>query len=158
MTEVPADVKVKILLIESNQATRLFFSDVFWLHSLDSKFDLYVADGVESAEEILKDPAKTPNFVFMDLVLEHTGPDNLQKTSPEVGLDFVERLEKDPILKNTKIIIYSSYPEEKYGALAKERGADMYIYKSDNLPQDILTILEGLHKKHAAELAASAAA
>jgi CheY-like chemotaxis protein len=146
------DPKVKILLVESNPSTRLFFSDVFWLHSLDAKFDLFVADGVDSAEEILKDPGKQPDFVFLDLVMQGKGPDGLQKTSPEIGLDFVGRLEKDPAITKTKIIIYSSYPEEKYGALAKERGADMYIYKSDNLPQDILNILDGLHKNHVAGL------
>jgi CheY-like chemotaxis protein len=142
------DQKIKILLVESNTAVRLFFTDIFWLHALSAKFDLFVSDGVESAEKYLTDPEKKPDYIFVDLVMTQVLGGDLRKTSPEVGLDFISRVKKDPLLKNTKVIIYSSYPEEKYGDLARKRGADRYIYKSENLPQDIVEILNDLHAKH----------
>jgi len=142
------DEKVKILLVESNTVVRLFFTDIFWLHALSAKFELFVSDGVETAEKYLTDPVNKPDYVFVDLVMTKQLGGDLRKTSPEVGLDFISRIKKDPLLKHTKVIIYSSYPEKKYGDLARERGADQYIYKSENLPQDIVDILNNLHAKH----------
>lgn len=150
------DTKARLLLVESNVTSRLFFTDVFWLHNLGSEFDLLVADGVEAAERFLSDTKKRPDFVFLDLVMKQKEHDDLFKTSPEVGLDFISRIKNDPELKGVKVIVYSSYPEEKYGALAKERGVDMYIYKSDNLPQDILKLLKDLHAEHVAAQKGSA--
>lgn len=143
--------KPRVLLIEGNTSTRLFFSDVFWLHTLNEKFELYVAESIEKAEVFLGDPRRKPDIVFLDLVLP-TNENGRTKTSPEVGLHLISRIKNDPTLKQTKIIIYSSYPEKKYGALAKKNGADLYIHKAENLPQDILDILHDLHTEHFVEL------
>ena len=46
--------KQKILLVDDNELTRIYFREVFWLHGLEYKYDLFMAENIETAETLLE--------------------------------------------------------------------------------------------------------
>ena len=137
--------KTKILLVDDNEVIRIFFKDVFWLHGLEDKYDLEIADGFESAKKTLQDPQKKPDIVFLDMVMPFN-KDGKTITTSEAGLTLLREIKSSPEMKNTKVIIFSGYTDKASMDQAKKNGADMYLAKEDHLPQDLIKVLENLNK------------
>lgn len=132
--------KKKILLIDDNEIVRLMFSNVFWLHGLDDKFDLTTISHTEEAENILSTPATRPDIVFMGLVMPFT-KNGKTETSAEAGFSMLKRIKDDPATKSIRVVIFSSFDEGGYREQAISLGAEMYLKKSESMPQDLINLL-----------------
>lgn len=133
--------KKKILLVDDNEAIRIYFQDVFWIHGLEKHYDIIAANSIKKAEEIIKNPETRPDIIFLDLVMPFE-KDGKIETTAEAGLSLLERIKKDPELKKIMVVVFSSFDESSYKEKAKKLGADQYLVKGDALPQDILAFIE----------------
>lgn len=132
--------KKKLLLIDDNEIVRLMFSNVFWLHGLDENYDLVTIAHVDEAETLLTNPALRPNIIFMGLVMPFTKNGRVE-TSAEAGFSILKRIKEDPSTKSIRVVIFSSYDEDEYREQALAMGAEAYLKKNENMPQDIIKII-----------------
>lgn len=132
--------KKKILLIDDNEIVRLMFSNVFWLHGLGEKYDLVTIGRINEAETLLTNPALRPDIIFMGLVMPFE-KDGRIETSAEAGFSILKRIKDDSTTNSIRVIIFSSYDEAGYREQALALGAEMYLKKDDNMPQDIIKII-----------------
>jgi CheY-like chemotaxis protein len=133
--------KQKLLLVDDNELTRIYFREVFWLHGLEYKFDLEMAESLEQASNCVNNPATRPDIIFLGLVMpikvgHHT------VTTPEAGFNLLRHIRSNPELKNTKVFIFSAFDKPEYKETAKQLGADAYLVKGQNLPGDLLAFVE----------------
>jgi CheY-like chemotaxis protein len=133
--------KQKLLLVDDNELTRIYFREIFWLHGLEYKFDLEMAESLEQASQILKNPSTKPDIIFMGLVMPvkigfHT------VTTPEAGFNMLKQIKSDPELKNIKVFIFSAFDKSEYKQTAKQLGADAYLVKGENLPGDLISFVQ----------------
>ena len=135
------DKKIKILLIDDDELIRIYFRDVFWIHGLEYKYELLLADNVKKAEEIINKKETRPQIIFLDLVMpiEHDGK---IITTPEAGMETLKKIKSDPETKNIKVIVFSGHKDEKFQEEAKRLGAETYLIKGDNLPKELAEFVE----------------
>src|SRR3989338_2475290 len=135
------DKKIKILLIDDDELIRIYFRDVFWIHGLEYKYELLLADNVKKAEEIINNKETRPQIIFLDLVMpiEHDGK---IITTPEAGMETLKKIKSDPETKNIKVIVFSGQKDEKFQEEAKRLGAETYLIKGDNLPKELAEFVE----------------
>jgi CheY-like chemotaxis protein len=140
--------KQKLLLVDDNELTRIYFREVFWLHGLEYKFDLEMAESLEQASQLINTPSTRPDIIFLGLVMplkigQHT------VTTPEAGFTLLKQIKSNPDLKNTKVIIFSAFDNKEYQEMAKKLGAESYLVKGQNLPGDILNFVQNYLKTEA---------
>ncbi|MBI5401085.1 MAG: response regulator transcription factor [Candidatus Yonathbacteria bacterium] len=132
--------KKKLLIIDDNEIVRLMFSNIFWLHGLDENYDLVTIGHLDESETLLTNPALRPDIIFMGLVMPFTKNGKVE-TSAEAGFSMLKRIKDDPATSSIRVIIFSSYDEDGYRKRALESGAEMYLKKDENMPQDIIRII-----------------
>ncbi|MBX4186772.1 MAG: response regulator [Candidatus Doudnabacteria bacterium] len=133
--------KQKLLLVDDNELTRIYFREIFWLHGLEFKFDLEMAESLEQAAQMLETPATRPDIVFLGLVMSiKIGKHNI--TTPEAGFNLLRHIKTTPGLKQIKVFIFSAFDNEEYKKTAKELGADAYLVKGQNLPGDLIDFVQ----------------
>lgn len=140
--------KKKILLIDDNEVVRLMFSNVFWLHGLNEKYELVTLARTSEAEILLTNPALRPDIIFMGLVMPFS-KNGRTETTAEAGFSILKRIKDDPETKSIRVIIFSSYDEEEYRAQALALGAEMYLRKEENMPQDLIKVIESFNNTSA---------
>lgn len=140
------DKKKKLLLIDDNEVVRIMFSNLFWLHGLDEKYELRMINHVEEAEAVIANHATRPDVIFTGLVMPFK-KDGKMITTAEAGFSLLKRIKGDPETKNISVVIFSSYGEKEYQKQAIEMGAEMYLKKSENMPQDLIDAIECINKK-----------
>ena len=140
--------KQKLLLVDDNELTRIYFREVFWLHGLEYKYDLEMAENVEAAAKLVDNEGTRPNIIFLGLVMPMK-IGGLTVTSPEAGFNLLRKIKSDPTLRNIKVIIFSAFDNKEYQEQAKKLGADSYLIKGQNLPQDILNFITNVLEKNA---------
>lgn len=133
--------KKRLLLIDDNEVVRLMFSNIFWLHGLDEKYELVTIASVDDAEMLLTNPALKPDVIFMGLVMPFTKNGKIE-TSAEAGFSTLKRIKDDPATNSVRVIIFSSYDESEYREKALSLGAEAYLRKDENMPQDIIKTIE----------------
>jgi len=135
------DKKIKILLVDDDELIRIYFRDVFWIHGLEYKYDLLLADNIKKAEEIINNEETRPQIIFLDLVMP-IERDGKIITTPEAGLETLKKIKSDPKTKNIKVIVFSGHKDEKFQEEAKRLGSETYLIKGDNLPKELAEFVE----------------
>lgn len=138
--------KKKILLIDDNEIVRLMFSNIFWLHGLDDQYELTTVGRVEEAYIFIANPSTKPDIIFTGLVMPFV-KDGKIETSAEAGFSLLKRIKTDPETSSTRIIIFSGYNEDEYREQALALGAEMYLKKGENLPQDLIQLIRSFGNK-----------
>lgn len=136
----------KLLLIDDNEVVRIMFSNLFWLHGLDEKYELKAISQLEEAEPLITNPATRPDIIFTGLVMPFK-KNGKTETSPEAGFSLLKRVKQDPETKNISVVIFSSYNEKEYQEQALALGAEMYLQKSENMPRDLINTISCLAPK-----------
>ena len=124
---------------------RVYFKEVFWIHGLEDRYELEMAETVEKAEKIIDSKKGRPNIIFSGLVMP-IKLDGKTVTSPEAGLSILRKVKSDPELKDIKVIIFSGYSNHEYQQEAKKLGADSYLIKHENMPEELISFVEKLTK------------
>lgn len=132
--------KKKILLIDDNEVIRIMFANIFWIHGLDDQYEVTAIGNVAEAEALLADKAKRPDFILTGLVMPFA-KDGRTITSAEAGFNLLKRIKEDPELAHIRVVILSNYEDEEYQKKALALGAERYLKKKENLPQDIIDII-----------------
>jgi len=131
--------KLKVLLIDDNPMIRVYIRDVLWVHGLAKQIDLTTVDNIQQAEEIIQKKNTRPDAVLLDLSLPFKmgEPPNTQG-----GFALLTKIRKDPESKNIKVIIFSGFSDLAFRREAAEMGADAYLIKDENLPQDLVKAIK----------------
>ncbi|OIP66461.1 MAG: hypothetical protein COV32_01240 [Candidatus Yonathbacteria bacterium CG10_big_fil_rev_8_21_14_0_10_43_136] len=133
--------KKKILLIDDNEIVRLMFSNVFWLHGLDHKYELNTVGTIDEAFVFIDNPSTRPNIIFTGLVMPFK-KDGKKATSAEAGFSLLSRVKNNPDTQTIRVVVFSGYNEGEYRTQAMSLGAEMYLQKGENMPQDLIGIIE----------------
>ena len=137
--------KKKILLIDDNEIVRLMFSNVFWLHGLDDKYELTTVSSMSEAFVFIENPVTRPDIIFTGLVMPFE-KDGRKETSAEARFSLLRRIKGDPATQSIRIVIFSGYSEQEYRDQAISLGAEMYLQKGENLPQDLIRIIRSFEE------------
>ena len=132
--------KKKVLLIDDNEIIRLMFSNVFWLHGLDDSYELSTVSHIEEAEVFISNPTTQPDIIFMGLVMPFQ-KNGKTETSAEAGFSMLKRIKSDSKTKTIRVVIFSSYNDEEYRERAIALGAEIYLKKGENMPEDLIQII-----------------
>ena len=133
--------KQKVLLVDDNEVVRIYFREIFWIHGLESQYELEMAESVEKAAELIDMPATRPDIVFLGLVMPLKQGSHIV-TTPEAGFSLLQKIKTDPNLKHINVIIFSGYDEKEYKDRAQQLGADAYLLKHENMPQELIGFIE----------------
>lgn len=132
--------KKKILLLDDNEVVRLMFSNIFWLHGLDDKYELTTVSSMQEAFVFIENKATCPDILFTGLVMPFEKNGKIE-TSAEAGFSLLKRIKVDPATTSIRVIIFSGYDEDEYRAQALALGAELYLTKGENMPQDLIRII-----------------
>lgn len=125
--------KFRILLIDDDEFIRMLVRDIFWIHGR-GKYQVEEARTVDEGEKLLKE--KKIDLILLDLIF----PENGKKA--ESSLSFLEKIKSDPETKDTKVIVFSGYPDLKNKTL--ELGAEKFLLKGEYLPKEIFEAAENI--------------
>jgi len=102
-----------ILVVDDSEVSRDFAR-----YALESAFEVFAAESVDEAEQLLA--RMNPDLVLLDITL---------RESPQVsGADLCRRI-KARLTHLVPIILYSARSDEELAALADDCGADGYLSK-----------------------------
>ncbi len=137
------DKPIKILSVEDDEFMRIFLKDVFWLHEFSHNFQFNIVENIKKAEDCLTNPETKPDLIFLDVMLPDRADDPLNK---EGGLHFLQRLKSNPETKNIKVVVFSAYGDREIKEKALKLGAEKYLLKGENLPQDLIEVAKELSR------------
>lgn len=138
--------KKKILLIDDNEIVRLMFSNVFWLHGLDDNYELNTVGTIEEAFVFIDNPSTRPEIIFSGLVMPFM-KDGKKETTAEAGFSLLKHVKDNPETQSIRFVIFSGYVEEEYKNKALGLGAEMYLQKGENMPQDLIKVIKDLDNR-----------
>src|SRR5581483_1570961 len=134
--------KRKILMVEENEALRLYFRDAFWLHGGKEEYEITFASSFEQAEKILHSHEQAFDVIFLELAL-HVQNKNRNVLDPEAGLSLIAQIRAMPELKRAKkVVVFSSKDYYEFWKKAKKLGADYFIRKDEYLPLHLVKFVE----------------
>ena len=133
--------KIKVLLVDDDEITRIYFQDIFWIHGLNDRYELTVVYDIKKAEDIINNPSTRPNIIFMDLVMPIEKDGRIVNT-PEAGLNLLKKIKSNEQLKKIKVIVFSGHDEESIKNKVKELGAENYLIKGNNLPRELVEFID----------------
>ncbi len=123
------DKKIKVLIIEDDR-------DLAQIYSLKLKSEGFeiaeTSDGAVAIETIKKEK---PDIVLLDLVLPNMD-----------GYTILDKMRKDPELKNTSVFVWSNLTQENEIQKAKKLAINEYLIKSDYTPTTLAKKLFDLIK------------
>ena len=67
--------------------------------------------------------------------------DGKKETSAEAGFSLLRRIKGTQSTQSIRVVIFSGYNEEEYRSQAMSLGAEMYLQKGENMPQDLIQII-----------------
>lgn len=137
MAEQP--VEHRILSIEDDEFITLFLTDVMWIFGTADNIKLTSTSSTEKGMEVLKDPAKRPQLILLDLALPAKEGD---RSDTENGFRFLELVKTDPALMDIKVLVFSGSSDPKYQERAVRLGAEKFLVKGDYLPKELIDVIK----------------
>ena len=111
---------IKVLFLEDDPDQIFLYAKGFELEEMEM---IAAQDGKEAEEKI---KAKQPDVMLVDILLKN-----------ENGLDVIEKLQRDGILGDIPVMIFTNYEKKDFRERALKLGAIDYFLKSENIPEDI---------------------
>jgi excisionase family DNA binding protein len=126
-----ADEPHRIVVVDDDDDVREFILD--GLREVDAQATLEAAsDGYEG---LLKVGACRPHLLVLDIVMP--GLD---------GFEVCRRITRDPVSRDTKILVISGHADEQTGTLAQQAGADAFLgkpFSADALRAEVERLIGG---------------
>ena len=129
----------KLLLIDHNEFSRIYFKDVFWIHPSDTG-EFYE---VISAKDITEARAVLEKNDIAAIIIEPSTEKDYRKGEGTNHLEacaFVRELKSDPKTKNTTIIAFSAHDNKTLFQEMIKAGADTFLSKGQTTRGLVSTI------------------
>ena len=134
----------KILLIDSDEFSRILFRDGFWIQQArwETKYEVAAVASFEEALKCVTAPSTLPDMIFIE---PHGGQPKIKssKAESEEALAFIRKVKTDKALSNITIVIYSAYPDSPFRKKALAAGADVFLPKKNFLYPDLMKVVQG---------------
>ena len=137
--------KVKILLIDDDDMMRIYFRDIFWIHSRRIQYEVNMASSISEAESIITDKETRPDSIFLDVLMSTNGGKNTPAFQIARSLEFISKIKKDKDLSKIKIVLFSGHKEQAITDSCVKLGVDGCITKGELMPREIIDFADKLH-------------
>lgn len=118
-----------IFMAEDDSFLLKIFGKVFTLEG----FDLKVAKNGTEAKEAMTQMQEAPSVFLLDVMMPGMS-----------GFELFEYIKSQEKLKNVPVIFFTNLYSDDDAKKAKDMGANMYLLKSDNYPQDVVAKIKSL--------------
>ena len=98
--------KIKILLVDDDEMMRIYFRDIFWIHSRNNKYEVSMASNLDEAEKMIQDKETRPDSIFLDVLMSTNKGKNTPAYKIARSLEFISKIKKDKDLSKIKIILF----------------------------------------------------
>lgn len=117
---------MKVLIIEDDQFYAKIYKKKFEVegHVVEACFD------GEAGLAKLKEFA--PDIILLDIMMPKLD-----------GFEVLEQIKANPSFKNIPVVMMTNLSTEEDKAKAQEKGAQLYIVKSDLTPSQVITAIKG---------------
>ncbi|MFA6383252.1 MAG: response regulator [Parcubacteria group bacterium] len=115
------DKKIKILIIDDDDATRSLYAEVFKRHGFD------VAEAVDGVEGLDKASINIPDVIFTGIIMPRMD-----------GFALMEALKKNMVTSSIPVAVSSHMGREEDQKRAKELGAGDFIPRDMNTPNEVV--------------------
>lgn len=140
--------KIKILLVDDDEMMRIYFRDVFWIHSNGDIYNVATVSSLKEAEKIVEDETTRPDIIFLDLMIPVRGEDNSPDGQMERGISFIEKVKSITTTAPIKVIIFSSQKEDCIKNEACKLGVQGYLVKGELMPKEIIDFTDKIHESN----------
>jgi CheY-like chemotaxis protein len=137
--------KVKILLIDKDEMTQIYFKDIFWIHGRNKFYEVDIASSLGEAERKIEDLTTRPNTIFFDIMIGFEDKKKILDKQLEKAVLFVDKIKKDNKKSDIKIIIFSNQEEKYIKKKFPSVEFDGYIKKGDLMPKEIIDYTDKIH-------------
>lgn len=110
-----------------------FLLDMYALKFSKNNFDVHMTQSTEDALKLIKDGLQ-PDILLLDVVMP--GMD---------GIQFLEVLRKENLIKNTVVIVLTNQGVPDDIARAKKLNVDGYIIKATTIPSEVLSEVQKIY-------------
>jgi len=141
-----AKKKIKILLIDDDEMMRIYFRDIFWIHSKSDDYDVNMVSTLEDAEKIVQDENTRPNTIFLDVLMSAKGSAPAYQIAR--SLKFIDEIKKNKDFRNINIVIYSGQKEQYLKEAALQLGISGYLVKGELMPKEIMNFIDKIHESN----------
>lgn len=121
------DNKIKILIIDDDDATRSLYAEVFKRHGFD------VAEAVDGVDGLDKATSNVPNVIFTGIIMPRMD-----------GFALMEALKKNMVTSSIPVAVSSHMGREEDQKRAKELGAGDFIARDMNTPNQAVERIRAL--------------
>jgi DNA-binding NarL/FixJ family response regulator len=137
--------KIKILLIDDDEMMRIYFRDVFWMHSKNNNYEVLMASNLDEAQKMIEDKETRPDSIFLDVLMSTNKGNTTPAYKIARSLEFISKIKKDKELSNIKIVLYSGHKEQAITDSCEKLGIDGTITKGELMPKEIVAFTDKLH-------------
>jgi CheY-like chemotaxis protein len=125
----PLSQMKKLMIVDNDADDRMFFREAVEEMGTDFSY-LEAINGVDGLEQ-LRSTTDLPDMIFLDI--------NMPKMD---GRELLKELKADPVLKQVKVVMYSTTAIPKDIDFTCKKGAQHFLIKST----DTTKIVEGIYK------------
>lgn len=139
---------IKILLVDDDEMMRIYFRDIFWMHSNSNKYEVIMASSLEEAEKIVFCKETKPDTIFLDIMMPVSGGKNSPDQQIQRSISFIEKIKNNNDLSSIRIVIYSGQKENFVEYEVHKLGIDGYLVKGELMPKEIIAFTDKIHESN----------
>jgi CheY-like chemotaxis protein len=125
------DKPLSILFVDDDK----FLLDMYALKFSKNNFDVHTAQSAEDALKMIRDGLE-PDILLMDVIMPGMN-----------GIEFLDHIRKDNLIKKTKIIMLTNQRMPDDIARLKKYNVDGYIIKATTIPSEVLSEVEKIYSE-----------
>jgi len=137
--------KNKILLIDDDEMTRIYFRDIFWIHGRTDTYEVILSSNLNEALLFIENKETRPNIIFIDILMEEKDGKNDTSSQIKRSYDFVTKIKGDNNYSDIKIVIYSSHKDKKVEKEFIKLGVDGFLIKGDLMPKELIAFADKVY-------------
>ncbi|NCU28086.1 MAG: response regulator [Candidatus Moranbacteria bacterium] len=137
--------KNKILLIDNDEMTRIYFRDIFWIHGRTDTYEVILSSNLNEALLFIENKETRPNIIFIDILMEEKDGKNDTSSQIKRSYDFVTKIKGDNNYSDIKIVIYSSHKDKKVEKEFIKLGVDGFLIKGDLMPKELIAFADKVY-------------
>lgn len=131
----------RILFVEDERS----LVDMYKIYFNNKGYDFLTTDDIDMALHLTE--WEQPDVILLDIIIPKK-EDGMLKMDAEQGYDYLEKMKKNPQIKDIPVVVFTNLDTDKDRAKCKKMGADEYIFKGRAMPKEVLEVVEKFVKKN----------